>query len=137
MALRVVKLVQYGLQTDVDVVAARRGVTAWAQEVGFSVLDRTKVVTAASELARNTVVYGRGGVMSLEIVRDGFRDGLRLSFTDKGPGIPDIPLALQDGFSTGGSLGLGLPGARRLVNEFELESTVGVGTCVTIVRWKP
>ena len=137
MALRVVKVLQYGLQTDVDVVAARRGVTAWAQEMGFSILDRTKVVTAASELARNTVVYGRGGVMSLEMVRDGFRDGLRVSFTDHGPGIADISLALQDGFSTGGSLGLGLPGARRLVNEFELESTVGVGTSVTIVRWKP
>ena len=137
MALRVVRAVQYGLRTDVDVVAARRGVTAWAQEMGFSTLDRTKVVTAASELARNTVVYGRGGVMSLEIVRDGVRDGLRVSFTDQGPGIPDIALALQDGFSTGGSLGLGLPGARRLVSEFELESTVGVGTCVTIVRWKP
>ena len=137
MALRVVKNIRFGLKTDVDVVAARRGVTAWAQEMGFSVLDRTKVVTAASELARNTVVYGRGGVMSLEVVRDGFRDGLRVSFTDQGPGIADIALALQDGFSTGGSLGLGLPGARRLVNEFELESTVGVGTSVTIVRWKP
>jgi serine/threonine-protein kinase RsbT len=137
VALRVVRVVRYGLRTDVDVVAARRGVTAWAQEMGFSTLDRTKVVTAASELARNTVVYGRGGVMSLEIVRDGVRDGLRVSFTDQGPGIPDIALALQDGFSTGGSLGLGLPGARRLVSEFELESTVGVGTCVTIVRWKP
>jgi len=90
VALRVVKLVQYGLHTDVDVVAARRGVTAWAQEVGFSVLDRTKVVTAASELARNTVVYGRGGVMSLEIVRDGIRSGLRLIFEDRGPGIANI-----------------------------------------------
>ena len=137
MALRVLKLTRFGLQTDIDVLAARRSVGAFAQELGLSLLDRTKVVTAASELARNTVVYGGGGVMSIEIVRDGFRDGLRLSFTDTGPGIPDIALALQDGYSTGGSLGLGLPGARRLVNEFELASTVGVGTCVTIVRWKP
>ncbi len=137
MAVRVVKTIRFGLQTDVDVVAARRGVTAWAQEIGLSVLDRTKVVTAASELARNTVVHGRGGVMALEIVSDAGRDGLRLSFTDHGPGIPDIALALSDGYSTGGSLGLGLPGARRLVNDFELESTVGIGTCVTIVRWKP
>ncbi len=132
-----VKLTRYGLYTDVDVVAARRGVMAWAQEIGLSVLDRTKVVTAASELARNTVIHGRGGVMSLEMVRDHGRDGLRLSFQDHGPGIVNVPLALQDGYSTAGSLGLGLPGARRLVNEFDLESTVGVGTRVTIVRWKP
>jgi len=94
-------------------------------------------VTAASELARNTVIYGRGGVMSLEVVRDGGREGLRISFVDRGPGITDIALALQDGYSTGGGMGLGLPGARRLVNEFELTSTLGVGTSITIVRWRP
>lgn len=137
MALAVVKLAQFGLQSDVDIVAARRGVADWAREIGLSVLDRTKVVTAASELARNTVVYGRGGVMYLEIVRDGIREGLRLCFHDKGPGIPDIDQALEDGFSTGDSLGMGLPGARRLVNEFKVISTVGVGTSVTIVRWRP
>jgi serine/threonine-protein kinase RsbT len=132
----VVKLAQFGLRSDVDVVAARRGVTEWAREIGLTVLDRTRVVTAASELARNTVLYGRGGVMSLEILRDGSREGLRLTFEDHGPGIADIDRALEDGYSTGGSMGIGLPGARRLVNEFELTSTVGVGTCVTIVRWK-
>jgi len=117
-------------------VVARRRVSDWAQEIGLSVLDRTRVVTATSELARNTVVYGRGGVMSLEIVRDASRDGLRVTFEDHGPGIADVDRALVDGYSTGGSLGIGLPGARRLVNEFEMTSTVGVGTCVTIVRWK-
>ena len=111
--------------------------TEWAGEIGLTPFDRTKVVTAASELARNTVVYGGGGVMSLEIVRDGAREGLRVTFDDQGPGIADIDRALEDGYSTGGGMGLGLSGARRLVNEFALTSTVGVGTCVTIVRWKP
>ena len=128
---------RYGLRSDVDVVAARRGVNELAREIGLSVLDRTKVVTAASELARNTVIYGRGGVMSLEVVRDGGREGIRISFVDHGPGITDVALALQDGYSTGGGMGLGLPGARRLVNEFELTSTLGVGTSITIVRWRP
>lgn len=134
--LVVARLARFGLQSDVDVVAARRGVTEWAREIGLSILDRTRVVTAASELARNTVVYGRGGVMSLEIVRDGSREGLRLTFEDHGPGIADVDRALEDGYSTGGSMGIGLPGARRLVNEFALTSTPGVGTSVTIVRWK-
>ena len=136
MALTVVRKIQFGLRSDVDVVAARRGVTDWAREIGLSVLDRTRVVTAASELARNTVVYGRGGVMSIEIVRDRTREGLRLTFEDNGPGIADLDRALEDGYSTGGSMGIGLPGARRLVNEFTVTSTVGVGTCVTVVRWK-
>ena len=136
MPLVVIKLTRFGLQSDLDIVAARRGVSDGAKEVGLSVLDRTKVVTAASEIARNTVVYGKGGDMSVEIVRDGVRDGLRLVFEDQGPGIADIDRALEDGFSTGGSLGMGLPGARRLVNEFAVTSTVGVGTRVTIVRWK-
>jgi serine/threonine-protein kinase RsbT len=136
VSLAVVKLARFGLRSDLDVVAARRGVTDWAQEIGLSTLDRTKVVTAASELARNTVLHGRGGVMCLEIVRDGNRQGLRLTFEDQGPGIADIDRALEDGYSTGGGLGLGLPGARRLSNEFALTSTEGVGTCVTIVRWK-
>lgn len=131
-----VKVTRFGLRSDVDIVAARRGVTEWAKEIGLSVLDRTMVVTAASELARNTVIYGQGGVMALEILRDGSRAGLRLTFQDQGPGIADIDLALEDGYSTGGSMGIGLPGARRLVNEFQLTSTVGVGTCITIVRWK-
>jgi len=129
--------VRFLLQSEIDVVNARRAVTDWARDMGLSALDRTKAVTAASELARNTVVYGRGGVMSLEAVRDGIRIGLRLTFADKGPGIPDIERALQDGFSTGGGMGLGLPGARRLMNEFAVDSTEGVGTTVTITKWKP
>jgi serine/threonine-protein kinase RsbT len=132
----VVKLARVGLYSDVDVAAARRGVTEWAREIGLSILDRTRVVTAASELARNTIIYGRGGVMSLEIVRDEGREGLRLTFEDHGPGIADTRRALDDGYSTGGGMGIGLPGARRLVNEFELTSTEGVGTRVTILRWK-
>jgi serine/threonine-protein kinase RsbT len=137
VSLVVVELARFSLRSDVEIVAARRGVGQWAQRIGFSILDRTKMVTAASELARNTVVYGGGGVMSLEIVRDGSRQGLRLTFQDQGPGIADVDRALEDGYSTGRGMGLGLPGARRLVNEFELTSTVGVGTCVTVVRWKP
>lgn len=131
------KLERFGLRSDTDVVAARRGVSEWAREIGLTSLDRTKVVTAASELARNTVLYGQDGLMSLEIVRDGTREGLRLTFEDQGPGIADIDRALEDGYSTRGSMGMGLPGARRLVNEFELTSAVGVGTSVTIVSWKP
>ena len=137
MGLVVVKVAQFDLRSDVDVVAARREVTGWAKDIGLSLLDRTKVVTAASELARNTVVYGRGGTMYMEVVRDGSRDGLRLTFADQGPGISNIDEALEDGFSSGGSMGMGLPGARRLVNDFRLTSTVGVGTSVTIIRWKP
>jgi serine/threonine-protein kinase RsbT len=136
VSLAVVRLSQFSLRSDVDVAAARRGVTEWAREIGLTVLDRTKVVTAASELARNTVLHGGGGVMCLEIVRDGNRQGLRLTFEDQGPGIAEIDRALEDGYSTGGGMGLGLPGARRLVNEFVLTSTVGVGTCVTVLRWK-
>jgi serine/threonine-protein kinase RsbT len=137
VSLVVVELARFSLRSDVEIVAARRGVGQWAQRIGLTILDRTKVVTAASELARNTVVYGGGGVMSLEIVRDGSRQGLRLTFEDQGPGIADVDRALADGYSTGSGMGLGLPGARRLMNEFELTSTVGVGTCVTVLRWKP
>lgn len=132
----VMKTAEFSLRSDVDIVAARRSITEWAREVGLSVFDRTMVITAASELARNTVIYGLGGTMSIEIIRESARDGLRLAFQDNGPGIADIERALEDGYSTGGSMGIGLPGARRLVNEFELKSTVGVGTRVTIVRWK-
>jgi len=103
--------------------------------LGFSLVDQTKVVTAASELARNTVTYGGGGVLSLETL-NGPRIGIRLVFEDQGPGIPDIDLALRDGFTTGSGLGLGLGGAKRLVNEFEIASKPGVGTKVSITRWK-
>jgi serine/threonine-protein kinase RsbT len=133
----VVKAARVGLQSEIDIVAARRAVTQWASDMGLSILDRTKAVTAASELARNTIIYGRGGTMSMEMVRDGIRSGLRLTFEDQGPGIADIDRALQDGFSTGGGMGLGLPGAKRLMNEFSLRSGTGTGTTVTVVRWKP
>lgn len=124
------------LQNDTDVLAARRAVTAMGREIKLRTLECTKVVTAASELARNAVLHGRGGTMLLEHVRHGGRAGLRLTFEDNGPGIPDIDRALEDGFSTGGGLGLGLPGARRLIPEFAITSTVGAGTRVVILHWK-
>lgn len=126
----------FELHTDIDVAAARRSVRDWAREIGLTVLDLTKVVTAASELARNTVVHGGGGVMHLEVVRQAAREGLRLTFRDRGPGIPEVELAMRDGYTTAGGMGIGLPGARRLVNEFDLSSRPGEGTSVTIVRWK-
>src|SRR5262249_11986294 len=119
-----------------DVVLARQAVRKWAQELGFSLVDQTKVVTAASELARNTLLHGGGGTMHLEVVNEGVRRGLRLRFEDQGPGIPDIALALKEGYTTGSGLGLGLPGSKRLVNEFDIVSRVGEGTCVTVTRWK-
>lgn len=118
-----------------DVVAVRRHVRAHAQQTGLSLVDLTKVVTAASELARNTLVYGGGGRMRIEAVSNGHRRGLRLAFIDEGPGIGDVEQALTDGWSTGGGLGLELSGSRRLVDEFDLESAPGAGTRVTVVRW--
>jgi len=119
-----------------DVVRVRQEVRTRAVEIGLGLVDQTKIVTAASELARNTLDYGRGGTARLEIVQNGLRKGLRLTFEDKGPGIPDIDLALSDGYSTGTGLGLGLGGAKRLSNEFTITSTAGEGTRVTITRWK-
>lgn len=119
-----------------DVVLARQLVRRGAQDVGLSLVDQTKIVTAASELARNTLIYGLGGEMILEMLESGTRRGLRLTFVDQGPGIPDINLALTDGWTTGNGLGMGLSGARRLVNEFEIESRVGQGTRVSVARWK-
>ena len=107
-----------------------------AVEIGFNLVEQTKIVTAASELARNTIDHGGGGSARLQSLRNGGRAGLRLTFEDKGPGIPDIELALKDGYTTGGGLGLGLSGARRLSNEFEIQSRPGEGTRVTITRWK-
>jgi len=124
------------IRASEDVVKARQVARAWAVEAGFSLVDQTKLVTAASELARNTLVHGGGGMMRLDAVSAGGRRGLRLTFEDKGPGIPDVDRALQDGFSTGTGLGLGLSGAKRLVNEFEIWSRVGEGTRVTITRWR-
>jgi len=124
------------LRTEDDVVFSRQAVRSWAVEIGLSLVDQTKLVTAASELARNTVVYGGGGTLTLEQVEDGIRRGIRLVFDDQGPGIPDIERALQDGFTSGGGLGLGLGGARRLVNEFHIDSRPGEGTRITVVKWK-
>ena len=123
------------LRTGEDVVRIRQSVRARALEIGFRLVDVTKLVTAASELARNTVTHGGGGVARLEVVANGARRGLRVVFEDKGPGITDVERALQDGFTTGGGLGLGLGGARRLCHDFEILSRVGEGTRVAIARW--
>jgi serine/threonine-protein kinase RsbT len=119
-----------------DVVRVRQAVRAFAVEASFGIVDQTKIVTAASELARNTLDYGGGGEVRMELLQEGRRRGVRLTFEDEGPGIPDIALALTDHYTTGGGLGLGLSGAKRLSNEFHIESIVGVGTRVTIARWK-
>jgi len=119
-----------------DVVLARQRVRQWAVELKFSLVDQTKLVTAASELARNALDHGRGGSMTLESLVNGVRLGLRMTFEDQGPGIPDIQQALKDGFTTGSGMGLGLGGSKRLVNEFSIESEVGKGTRVTAARWK-
>lgn len=121
--------------SEADIVTVRRRVRESAAKLGFSLVDQTKVVTAASELARNTLIHGRGGQMELATL-NGPRLGIRLIFEDKGPGIPDISMALRDGFTTGSGLGLGLGGAKRLVNEFDVTSKVGEGTRITVVRWK-
>jgi serine/threonine-protein kinase RsbT len=119
-----------------DVVRVRREVRAHAVGAGFSLVDQTKIVTAASEIARNTVDYGGGGTLHLATVRLGARRGVQLVFRDQGPGIADLKLALMDGYTTGSGLGLGLSGAKRLSSEFDIKSTPGEGTVVTIVRWK-
>lgn len=124
------------IQSSQDVVAVRQLAREWAVSMGFSLVDQTKLVTAASELARNAVLYGGGGRVRLEALNDKDRRGLRLTFEDDGPGIEDVEQAMKDGFSSGNGLGLGLGGARRLSNEFEISSRVGQGTRVTITRWK-
>lgn len=124
------------IRSSEDVVRVRQQVRVLAVEAGLSLVDQTKIVTAASELARNTIDYGGGGEAVLEGIEDGGRRGVRLTFQDQGPGIADVEQALRDGYTSGGGLGLGLGGARRLANEFSIESTVGVGTKVCITRWK-
>lgn len=124
------------VRSSADVVGVRHLARKWAVEIGLSLVEQTKIVTAASELARNMIDYGGGGTMTATLLDDGYRKGLRLSFEDKGPGIPDLEAALRDGFTTGSGMGLGLGGARRLSNEFELKSAPGEGTRVTITRWK-
>lgn len=124
------------VREEADVVRARQLVRNWATQAKFSLVDQTKLVTAVSELARNTVIYGGGGTMRIEAVTEGHRIGLRILFEDTGPGIPDIELALRDGYTTGSGLGLGLGGAKRLVNQFDIQSTPGKGTRITIARWR-
>lgn len=123
------------LKAEADIVRVRQTVRTWANEQGFSLVNQTKIVTAASEIARNTVTYGGGGTVQLEMFADDERRGLRLVFEDKGPGIENIELALRDGYTTGGGLGLGLSGAKRLCNDFAIESAVGKGTRVTLTKW--
>ena len=124
------------VRTGEDVVRVRQEVRNRAIAAGFSLVDQTKLVTAASEIARNTIDYGGGGTLRLLVLRDGAKRGVRLVFEDKGPGIADVKLALSDGYTSGGGLGLGLGGARRLSNEFEIHSVAGQGTKITLARWK-
>ncbi len=126
----------YPIRSGDDVVRVRQHVRTHAIAIGLSLVDQTKIVTAASELARNTLDHGGGGEVRIDLVHDGARRGVRMCFEDTGPGIPDIARALTDHYTTGGGLGLGLGGAKRLSNEFNIESTVGVGTRITIARWK-
>jgi len=134
--MQVVNSDSLDLQAEADIVKARQIVRQYAQTAAFSLVDQTKVVTAASELARNTVKHGGGGSMTVEELLDGSRRGVRVCFADQGPGIADMSLAMTDGWTSGGGLGLGLTGSKRLSNEFEIESAPGQGTRVTIVRWK-
>lgn len=122
--------------SQADIVYIRQAVRDWSIQLKFSIVDQTKIITAASELARNTFEYGKGGTMKMEALSDGLKKGLRLTFEDKGPGIQNLDLALTDGYTTGGGLGMGLTGARRLVNDFSIHSVVGEGTTVMITKWK-
>lgn len=134
--LNILKTETKPIRSQADIVYVRQTVRDWAISQQFSIVDQTKIVTAASELARNAYEYGKGGDVILEALTDGFRKGLRLTFIDQGPGIPDMDLALTDGWTSGGGLGMGLTGTRRLVNEFQIESNPGEGTKVTITKWK-
>jgi len=124
------------IRADSDIVLVRQAARSWSIDAGFSLVEQTKMVTAASELARNTLAYGGGGTVRLEALEEHGRRGFRMTFEDRGPGIPDLERALRDGFSTGKGLGLGLSGSRRLVNEFSIESQPGQGTRVVIARWR-
>jgi serine/threonine-protein kinase RsbT len=124
------------VKNEQDVVPFRNRVKEYAVRIGMGLVNQTKLITAASELSRNMLRYANGGVVLIEAISKGRESGIRLTFTDKGPGITNIPQAMKDGFSTGKSLGLGLPGAKRLVNEFDIKSTPGTGTTVMIIKWK-
>ena len=126
----------FPIRSEHDVVRVRQAVREASQALRFSLVDQTKLVTAASELARNTLIHGGGGDMLLELLNNGSRPGVRLTFTDNGPGIPDMELALKEGYTTGTGLGLGLSGSKKLVSEFDIQSEVGKGTRVTVTRWK-
>jgi serine/threonine-protein kinase RsbT len=134
--MAVLKTETLPLRSTDDIVHVRQVARQWAVQMGLSLVDQTKLVTAASELARNTVTYGGGGEAIIEVLNDSNRRGVRLTFTDQGPGIPDIELALKDGYTTGAGMGLGLGGAKRLVNEFDIVSHAGEGTRVSITKWK-
>src|SRR5215469_16954169 len=135
LMMNVLKTDAQELRNSNDVVLARQKVRQWAIVLRFSLVDQTKLVTAASELARNALDHGKGGRMTIESVTSLGKAGLRLTFQDQGPGIPDIEQALKDGYTTGSGMGLGLGGSKRLVNEFSIESKVGKGTKITVIRW--
>lgn len=132
----VVKTVELPLARQEDVVAVRQRTRSLGVEIGLTIVDQTKIVTAASELARNTVIHGGGGKATIEVVKEASKQGLRLTFEDSGPGIADLERAMQDGYTSGAGLGLGLGGSKRLCNDFAIESKLGAGTRVTIARWK-
>lgn len=134
--MQAIKAETIPIRTESDIVQARQVVRKWAIEQTFALVDQTKMVTAASELARNTLIYGKGGTLKLEAMVNGIKKGLRLTFEDQGPGIPDLEKALTDGYTTGNGLGLGLSGAKRLSNDFHIESKVGQGTKIMIARWR-
>ncbi|HKA56328.1 MAG TPA: anti-sigma regulatory factor [Candidatus Binatia bacterium] len=134
--MAVLKTETLSLRSEDDIVRTRQIARQWAVQMGFSLVDQTKLVTAASELARNTVTHGGGGEVILEALNDSNRRGLRLTFADRGPGIADVALAMRDGYTTGTGMGLGLGGAKRLVNEFDITSRPGEGTRVSITKWK-
>lgn len=134
--MSLLKTERMSIHSAADVVLVRQLVRQMAVELGFSLVEQTKVVTAASELARNTLDHGGGGTVQLQTLLEGYRWGLKLCFEDQGPGIADVDLALQDGYTTGGGLGLGLGGTKRLMNEFTIHSQLGCGTSVTVIKWK-
>jgi serine/threonine-protein kinase RsbT len=124
------------IEKEQDVILFRNRIKEMAARIGMSLVNQTKLITAASELSRNMLKFANGGKTTIQIISEGRKTGIRIVFEDNGPGIPDINLAMQDGYSTAKSLGLGLPGARRLVNDFEIKSIVGEGTTITVIRWK-
>jgi serine/threonine-protein kinase RsbT len=124
------------IQQERDLIYCRNRVKEVAAKIGMGIVNQTKLITATSEIARNMLIYGGGGLVLIEVVNRGKQDGVQLTFQDKGPGIPDLQKAMQDGFTTGKTLGMGLPGAKRLVNEFSIQSIVGKGTIVKMLKWK-